>query len=332
MKILILGGTSFFGKEFAIQAHKAGHEVTVFSRRCPTNGLPLDIKQVRGDRSVHVDLIRMSVDTWDIIIDNICYSPSDAESAIKAFNGRVGLYIFTSTEDVYSILDGPTSPYRENHTELFKENASLNKENYPYAFNKLDAEKVFLNAFKEKKFPVSILRFPVIIGPNDPTLRAFSYWLRLSEGKPLILPGAFFSRRYIYSKDAARAIETIISAENVVGETYNFGDNQAISLEDFVKLSASIMTKEYTALHADFNWLKENNFNFDSSPLTTLADFKMDISKVQKAFDWKSTDINIWLKETINWFFFKYTGSLPKNYALRKEEILLAEKLTNKSI
>ncbi|MEA3306166.1 MAG: NAD-dependent epimerase/dehydratase family protein [Elusimicrobiota bacterium] len=333
MKILILGGTSFFGREFAIQAHKAGHEVTVFSRRCPTNGLPLDIKQVRGDRSVHVDIIRMSVDFWDVIIDNICYSPKDAESAVKAFDGRVGQYIFTSSEFVYSALDGASSPYRERHTEIFKENSSLREnEDYQYAFNKLDAENIFLSAFKEKKFPISIIRFPVVIGPNDPTLRAFSYWVRLSDGKPLLLPGAIFSRRYIYSKDAARAFETLISAKNTEGETYNFGDNQTINLDDFIKLSANIMTKKADIIYPEFDWLKENSFNFESSPFTTLTDFNLDISKVQKAFDWKSTDINIWLKETINWFFFKYTGSLPKNYALRKEELLLAEKLTNKSI
>ncbi len=327
MKILILGGTSFFGKEFAVQAHKAGHEVTVFSRRCPTNGLPLDIKQVRGDRSVHIDLIRMSINTWDVILDNICYSPQDAESTVKAFDGRVGQYIFTSAEDVYSILDGASSPYREGHTEMFKENTSLNREDFQYAFNKLNAEKVFLNTFKEKKFPVSIIRFPVVIGPNDPTLRGFSYWTRLSDDKPLLLPGSIFSRRYIYSKDAAKAFETLISAKNTAGEIYNFGDSQTLSLDDFIKLSANIMNKKSNVIYADFNWLKENNFNFNCSPFTTLADFNIDISKVQKTFDWQSTDINTWLKETINWFFFKYTGSMPKNYALRKEEILLIEKL-----
>lgn len=332
MKILVLGGTSFIGKEFAVMAHKAGHKVTVFSRRCPTNGLPLDIKQTRGDRSVHIDLIRMSVDTWDVIIDNICYSAKDAENAIKAFNGRVGLYIFTSTESVYSVLDGASSPYRECHTEMFKENAALREqEEYQYAFDKLDAEKVFLSAFEEKKFPAAIIRFPVAIGPSDPTLRAFSYWIRLSDGKPLILPGAFFSRRYIYSKDAARVFETLILAKNTGGEIYNFGDNQTINLEDFIKLSANMMTKEADIIYAEFDWLKENNFNFESSPLTTFADFNLDISKVQKLFNWQSTDINIWLKETINWFFFKYIGSLPKNYSLRKQEISLAEKLTNQT-
>ena len=49
MRILILGGTSYFGKEAAIRLQQAGNEVTVFSRRVPVDGLPLDIKQVVGE-------------------------------------------------------------------------------------------------------------------------------------------------------------------------------------------------------------------------------------------------------------------------------------------
>ncbi len=116
MKILILGGTSFFGKETAIRLHKAGNEVTVFSRRAPVDGLPLDIRQTRGDRTVEIDLSRMSVEPWDVIIDNICYTAEDAQKAIRVFNGRTGLYLFTSSASVYSILKGASSPYRENQT------------------------------------------------------------------------------------------------------------------------------------------------------------------------------------------------------------------------
>ena len=69
--------------------------------------------------------------------------------------------------------------------------------------------------------------------------------------------------------------------------------------------------------------LDKDEFKFKDQARDTT-----DWSKLN-AYVW--LDFNIWLKETINWFFFKYTGSLPKNYSLRKQEILLAEKLTNKS-
>ena len=82
MRILILGGTSFFGKEAAIRLSKAGNEVTVFSRRAPVEGLPLDIRQTRGDRTVEIDLSRMSVEPWDAIIDNICFTAAAEKRAI----------------------------------------------------------------------------------------------------------------------------------------------------------------------------------------------------------------------------------------------------------
>ena len=101
MKILILGGTRFFGRETAIRLLEAGNEVTVFSRRAPVDDLPLDIRQSRGERTVEIDLNRMATESWDVIIDNICYTREDAQKAIRVFNGRAGLYIFTSSISVY---------------------------------------------------------------------------------------------------------------------------------------------------------------------------------------------------------------------------------------
>lgn len=334
MKILILGGTSFFGREFALRAHRAGNHVTVFSNKCPVNKMPLDIKQVRGNRDIYVDLVRMSVQNWDIILDNICYYPPDAENAVRAFSGRCGLYIFTSSEAVYSVLDGAASPYRENHTEIFPENAALRKTGgyYEYAFGKLDCEKIFLKAFEEKKFPVAAVRFPIVIGPNDPTLRAFSYWLRITDGYPLLVPGASFERKYIYSEDAARAFEILASASKAEGEVFNFADEHSLNLRDFLKLSAKIMGKEVEIISPGEDFVAENEFPAEISPFSSYSNFVLDDGKAKEKLGWKSSDVNEWLRETINWFFFKYIGGPPQNYSFRKKELLLIEKyLSSKS-
>ena len=47
--------------------------------------------------------------------------------------------------------------------------------------------------------------------------------------------------------------------------------------------------------------------------------------KAEKYLDWRPTEMHAWLEETINWFFFKYIGPLPKNYASRKKELELAQ-------
>jgi nucleoside-diphosphate-sugar epimerase len=325
MKILILGGTSFFGKETAELFFNKGNEVTVFSRRAPVEGLPLDVKQARGERTVEIDLSRMATQTWDAVIDNICFNAEDARKAVKVFSGRTGLYVFTSSGSVYAVPEGASSPYRENQTELLPRKAKL-KEKYSYAVGKYEAERVFLSAFAEKSFPAVIVRPTVVIGPNDPTLRAYSYWLRLADGGPVFLPGAAFSSRYIFSKDLARAFETLVYSDCHAGQIFNFGDSLQLTLDDFVKLSARILHREADILYPQYSWLKENGFNFDASPFSYGGDFVQDIAEAEKAFNWVSTPMHKWLEETINWFLFKYCGPQPKNYSARKAELELAEK------
>lgn len=330
MKVLILGGTSFFGRETAISLLEAGNEVTVFSRRAPVDNLPLDICQTRGDRTVEIDLSRIAVEPWDAVIDNICYSAEDAQKALRIFNGRVGQYIFTSSASVYSLLDGASTPFREKQTELLPLKQPL-KEKYAYAIGKFSAEMEFLKAWREKSFPVTIVRPPLVIGPNDPSLRAYSYWLRLADGGPMFLPGFAFKNRYIFSKDMARFFGKLLGGEGCTGQAYNAGDSSTLTLDDLIKVSARIMHRDADILYPEYSWLKEKGFNFDATPLSMGGDFVLDIAKAEEELGWTSSPAANWLEETINWYLFKYTGPVPQNYAFRKAELELAQEWKTRS-
>ncbi|MFH1620069.1 MAG: NAD-dependent epimerase/dehydratase family protein [bacterium] len=328
MKILILGGTSFFGKELAVLlCKKERNEVTVFSRRCPIPGMPPEIRQVRGDRTVRPDLVRMSVEKWDVVIDNICFSSEDAKTAVEVFSGRMGLWVFTSSEAVYYTLKGISSPYRELHPGLLEDNEKMRSAGdfWSYAFGKKDAEKVFLDAYRDKKFPVAIARMPIVVGPCDSTLRAYSYWIRIADGGPLLLPGIEFSKRFISSRDAARTLHTLAFARSVSGEAFNFGDSVPINLREFVDLSASIMNRAAEKIPVAFEWLKEKGIKPSFSPFSGRSDTVMDLTKAEKVLNWRSSQTRDWMKDAIEWFFMKYSGPAPENYAGRKMELELAE-------
>jgi len=173
---------------------------------------------------------------------------------------------------------------------------------------------------------VTIVRPPVVIGPNDPTLRAYSYWLRLADGGPLFLPGCAFRNRFVFSKDMARFFEKLLYNDQTPGRVFNVGDSEALTLDDFVRLSARIMHSEAELLYPDYGWLKANGFGFDATPFSMGGDFVLDISRAEKELAWESTPAAKWLEESVNWFMFSYMGQAPANYAARKSELELAKK------
>ena len=92
MRILIIGGTGNISTSISHQCLEAGHDLTVFTR--PESGamsspIPDGAKSILGDRTDHADFESKmtAAGSFDCVIDMLCYSPSDAESAVRAFRG-----------------------------------------------------------------------------------------------------------------------------------------------------------------------------------------------------------------------------------------------------
>ncbi len=304
MKVLILGGTRFFGKQFALKMLKDGHSVVVFSKS-PANDLPREIKQVQGYRGSEKDLHPLAKENWDIVLDNICFTKEEAQLAVDLFRNNARHWVFVSTGDVHLVLKGAKSPYTEEMSEILEKDKEKTE---PYGRGKLEAEDVFKKAHKEFKFPYTILRFPIVIGANDPKNRAFVYWQKIINDEEIVLPDSGnFNRRYIYVLDCVRALNLI--CENFaksIGQTFHFGDSKTLTLKEFVGLSAKLLNKKANTKNISYNLLKNDGYDFAKfSPYYNHGDYVLDISKAEKTFDWKSSNLEIWLKETMDFYFKK---------------------------
>ena len=306
MKILILGGTRFFGREFAVERANLGDKVTVFSRRCPAEDLPASIIQVHGERGSLSDLRGLAKTRWDVVLDNLCFTPQDAELAVSSFAGGAGLYIMVSTGDVHLTLQGAESPYTEEMADLLPENPQVRGKNLePYGLGKRDAEKILLRARAVADFPACIVRFPIVIGPRDSKVRAYSYWLRLADGGPLPLPdGGRYYRRFIYSGDTVRALSLLaLNPHKAAGEVFQFGDTVPVTLREWLELSARLMELPAFLIPAPAGWLTEHGFDMAGSPYFNPGNYVLGIEKAERLFGWVSTPRHKWLAETISWYF-----------------------------
>lgn len=88
--------------------------------------------------------------TFDCVIDMICHTPQETESAILAFSGLTGHHIFTSTVNVYT-KPAATYPITENAERA-------RSEKFTYGYDKALCEELFFAAHKRGEFAVTCIR------------------------------------------------------------------------------------------------------------------------------------------------------------------------------
>ncbi|MFB7506922.1 NAD-dependent epimerase/dehydratase family protein [Streptomyces broussonetiae] len=110
-KISVIGGSRYFGKLLVERLVSAGHQVTVINRG--STPPPAGAEHLVVDRNDESALIAaLGSRTFDVVVDQICYTPVQAAIAARVFSGRTRRYVMTSTIEVYdpATAELPTVP------------------------------------------------------------------------------------------------------------------------------------------------------------------------------------------------------------------------------
>ena len=240
MKVLILGGSTFFGTEIARTFLAAGHKVSLFTRgNRKAQNIPGCI-QLTGDRNNDADLQKAASTPWDLVIDNIAYNGDHVRQALAAFR-TAGHYFLTSTVSVYRyshprmIQPLQEDSVRFDHTPSEQD---LNDVHWKYANGKWEAEKALRS---QRAVEWTIFRPTVVYGPHDPLERGWWYLARALKGGPILVAnGGVAGFRLVYSVDIAHAYLQASQA-GAHGKTYNLAQTEIITLRDFIEESAKAL-------------------------------------------------------------------------------------------
>jgi len=114
-KICVIGGSRYFGKLLVERLLAAGHHVTVINRGSARP--PAGVEHLTADRNDEAALTAaLGSRTFDVVVDQVCYTPVQAAIAARVFAGRTGRYVMTSTIEVYDPATG-ASPTTSAVTE-----------------------------------------------------------------------------------------------------------------------------------------------------------------------------------------------------------------------
>lgn len=280
MRVLLIGGTGLISSAITQRLIDRGDQVTHYRRgQSDIYPVPVGVRTILGDRTDYPAFERQMAEAgvFDCVIDMVGYEPGDAASAVRAFRGRTGQFIFCSTVDVYR---KPATRYPYVESEAY---GGLNA----YSSNKVQCELILRAAHHASDFPLTILRPAYTYGEGRGPLNPFgggtAYIDRLRKGKPIVVHGDGSSLWTASHRDdvaaafvaAAGRVETFGKAYHITGEDWMVWNNY------HRRVAAAIGAPEPELVHIPTDMLAQlapkraaiiaQNFQFNNIFDTTAA-------------------------------------------------------------
>lgn len=196
-KVLVLGGTRFFGKHLVEALLQEGHDVTIATRGITEDSFGSAVKRLIVDREDEKQLAeRLEDKSYDIVYDNLCHSSNAAKIICEVLRGKTKKYVMTSSMAVYepalSLSEEDFNPYEYAI-------AYGDRNDFNYGEGKRLAEAV---VFQQATFPVVAARFPVVIGENDYTKRLQFYVEHILREEPVAVNHLDGKLSFIHEEEA----------------------------------------------------------------------------------------------------------------------------------
>lgn len=318
MKILVLGGTQFIGRNLVEALIKTSHSITLFNRGKSGTELFPSVLRIIGDRKT-ADIEKIKGD-WDMVVDISCYYPADLESTLSQLDSSKTKYIFISTCSAYKV--DPNSNMNTETAELnnCSEEEKTDNSMASYGQRKAECERV-LGA---SGFRYSILRPALVYGQHDPTDR-FYYWLHQVKTKNRIMIPDNGERvlSITYVHDLINA--TIRLIESDISGTYSAISVSQTSIGEFIKLASEQLGLSPTLVNATTRFLNDQNVaQWSDMPLWINGDhFTYSNEKWKNELEIETTSMKDGIRETIE--YYTNLGWPEPTYGLsskRQEELV----------
>ncbi len=224
MKLLVIGGSYFYGRVFVMEAAKE-HEITVWNRGTYSME-QFGVRQIQADRH---ERAAVCGEDFDAVVDFCAYGPKDVETTIKNITGKIGQYLLISTVDVYernpSAMKDETTPLEER---------VIPGEAGDYIAGKVAVEREAETICRERGIPCTVLRPAILFGPYNyaPRESAYIQLVLMNHALPRFTDadGQF---QFVYVKDAAHAVLKCLGNKKAFGQAYNLCQDQILTYETF---------------------------------------------------------------------------------------------------
>jgi nucleoside-diphosphate-sugar epimerase len=255
MRVLFVGGNGNISAACSRLCVQRGMEVFLLNRGqrdMPIPGahhLEADIHAPDQVRRVLGDL------TFDVVANFVAFFAPDVERDIELFTGRTKQYVFISSASAYQ---------KPLVHPLVTESTPLKNPFWDYSRNKIACEDVLTAAWREKDFPMVIVRpsltydtvWPVAIGGWDD----FTLVDRIRRGGEMVVHGDGTSLWTVtHSEDFASGFVGLLGNTNATGHAFHITSGEVLTWNQIYTTIAEAAGVEPKLVHIPSEFLADLN-------------------------------------------------------------------------
>ena len=301
MRVLITGGAGFIGSHLSDAYLERGDEVYIIDDL--STGSIENIRHLKDHPRFHYTIDNVAnqpitaelVDQCDVIfhlaaavgVKLIVESPvrtietnvHGTEVVLSLANKKKKKVLIASTSEVYGL--SAEIPFREDGNLVM---GATTKGRWSYACSKAIDEFLALAYWREKKLPTTVVRLFNTVGPRQTGQYGMvipTFVKQALAGRPITVYGSGKqSRCFCHVGDVVGGLVKLMDTDAAVGEVFNVGSNQEISIVALAKRVKELANSESEIVFVPYDEAYEEGF--EDMPRRIP-----DISKVNKLIGFK---------------------------------------------
>ena len=316
MNYFITGGAGFIGSHLAEKLLSNGEIVSIIDDL--STGSIENIEHLKSnvnfeykiDSIMNEQLLAELIDKSDVVfhlaaavgVKLIVESPvrtietniQGTELVLKMASKKKKKIIIASTSEVYG--KGTCMPFKETGDLVF---GPTTKGRWSYACSKAIDEFLGLAYYKEKKVPVTIVRLFNTVGPRQTGMYGMvipTFVKQALLNHPITVYGdGQQTRCFTYVGDVVDALVKISRNPKAVGEIFNIGNTEEISIKELAELVKSMTKSNSEIVYIPYDKAYEEGFEDMQKRIP-------DLSKIREFIGYKpTTNLKGILEKVIDW-------------------------------
>jgi len=245
MKVLFVGGTGTISTACTALAAERGIELYLLNRGQREVEVPAGVQVLRGDINDKAGVQALLKEhTFDAVVNWIVFTQEQLERDIELFSGKTGQYIFISSASAYQ---KPITHHR------ITEATPLANPFWQYSRNKIACEERLMLEYREKGFPMTIVRPSHTYGPaslptavgGGPTVVS-----RLRAGKKVIVHGDGESLWVMtHNTDFAKAFVGLLAHPKSIGHAFQITSDEVVTWNQIYQMVGRACGAEPQMVH-----------------------------------------------------------------------------------